>query len=151
MSLRARVAVWTFAVALLTSMAVTAIFARDGEHARLDRLRAEGRRVAFSTVTLYDVLRLTGSDADKATLQAFLKSAVLGTSKDDALLYAVIVDNKGIVSPARAIRRTRDQTRSPSMPPSSPAMERGRPPTSTPDMFEWASTLHPHAARSFGP
>ncbi len=95
--LRARVAATTFVVALLTSGTLTALFAFDAYQARIARLRAEGRRVAFSAVTLYDVLRLTGSEADKATLQAFLSAAVRGTSSEEELAYAVVLDDKGAV------------------------------------------------------
>jgi hypothetical protein len=77
--LQTRIALWTFVVTLALSATLNAVFASDSMRARYDRLRAEGKRVALSTISLYDVLRLTGSDADKATLQSFLDAAVKGT------------------------------------------------------------------------
>lgn len=95
MTLRARLALWTFASALLLAGAVTMLLALNAESARTAQLRAEGRRIALSAVTLYDVLRLTGSAADRATLQSFLGAAVRGTGPADALAYALVLDDAG--------------------------------------------------------
>lgn len=97
MSLSARLALWSFASALVLAVAVTTLLALDAERARTAQLRAEGRRIALAAVTLYDVLRLTGSDADRATLQSFLAAAVRGTTKDakDALAWALVLDDAG--------------------------------------------------------
>ena len=97
MTLRARLALWTFVSALLLAGAVTTLLAISAEQSRIAQLRAEGRRIALSAVTLYDVLRLTGSDADRSTLQSFLGSAVRGTGPRDQLAWAIVVDEKGNV------------------------------------------------------
>lgn len=94
MSLSARLALWTFASALALAVCVTTLLAVDAQRARTAQLRAEGRRIALAAVTLYDVLRLTGSEADRATLQSFLASAVKGTGAGDALAWALVVDDK---------------------------------------------------------
>ena len=97
MTLRARLALWTFASALVLAGALTTLLALYAESTRTAQLGAEGRRIALSAVTLYDVLRLTGSEADKATLQSFLAAAVRGTGPADALAYAIVVDAAGVV------------------------------------------------------
>lgn len=97
MSLRARLALWTFASALVLAVGVTSLLALDAERARTAQLRAEGRRIALAAVTLYDVLRLTGSDADRATLQSFLRAAVTGSGSGDALAWALVLDETGAV------------------------------------------------------
>lgn len=97
MSLSARLALWTFASALVLAACVTTLLALDAERARNAQLRAEGRRIALAAVTLYDVLRLTGSEADRATLQSFLASAVKGTGAGDALAWAFVLDDAGHV------------------------------------------------------
>lgn len=95
MTLRARVALWTFVTALVAAATLTALFALDARRSTTERLRAEGRRVAVSAVTLYDVLRLTGAEADKSTLRAYLRAAVRGTSTTDRLAYAIVLDDTG--------------------------------------------------------
>lgn len=95
MTLRARVALWTFVTALVAAATLTALFALDARRSTIERLRAEGRRVAVSAVTLYDVLRLTGAEADKSTLRAYLRAAVRGTSTTDRLAYAIVLDDTG--------------------------------------------------------
>lgn len=82
---------------LLSAALLVAFFAFETAAARRERLLAEGRRVALSAVTLYDVLRLTGSVEDKATLTSFVQAAVRGTDAEDELVYVTIRDASGAV------------------------------------------------------
>lgn len=95
MTLRARVALWAFVTALLAAATLTVVFAFEAQRSTTERLRAEGRRIAVAAVTLYDVLRLTGAEADQATLRTFLRAAVGGASTSERLAYAVVLDENG--------------------------------------------------------
>jgi class 3 adenylate cyclase len=99
MSLRTRVALWTFVTALLAAASLTALHVWDAARAAHAALSAEGRRIAVSAVTLADVLRLTGDDADRATLQSYLRAAVKGSAGQDPsadqLAFALVVDESG--------------------------------------------------------
>jgi class 3 adenylate cyclase len=93
-TLRARVALWTFVTALLVAATLTTISALEARRFAGERLRAEGRRIAVAAVTLYDVLRLTGAEADRATLRTFLRATVRGTSSAERLAWAVVLDER---------------------------------------------------------
>lgn len=92
---RSRVTVWMMTASLLAAAALVAFFAVESAAARRARLVAEGRRVALSTVTLYDVLRLTGSAADRETLVSYVDATVGGTDADDELVYLEVRDASG--------------------------------------------------------
>lgn len=94
---RARVTVWMIVASLMAAAALVAFFAVETAGARRARLVAEGRRVALSTVTLYDVLRLTGSAADRETLVSYVEAAVRGTDGEDELVYLEVKDASGAV------------------------------------------------------
>lgn len=92
---RARVTLWMVAASLVAAAALVGLFAFESAGARRARLLAEGRRVALSAVTLYDVLRLTGSAEDRATLVSFVQAAVRGTEDEDELVFLEVRDATG--------------------------------------------------------
>ena len=92
---RRGVTFWMIVTSLLAASLLVTFFAIETARARRLRLLAEGRRVALSAVTLYDVLRLTGSTEDRATLVSFVQAAVRGTDDEDELLYLVVHDAAG--------------------------------------------------------
>ncbi|MBI1945367.1 MAG: adenylate/guanylate cyclase domain-containing protein [Deltaproteobacteria bacterium] len=92
---RARVTLWMVAASLVAAAALVVVFAFETTGARRARLLAEGRRVALSAVTLYDVLRLTGSAEDRATLVSFVQAAVRGTEAEDELVFLEVRDASG--------------------------------------------------------
>lgn len=101
MTPRSRVTPWLLAGSLLATSLLVAFFAVETAHARRQRLLAEGRRVALSAVTLYDVLRLTGAEADRATLVSFVQAAVHGSEDEDELVFIDVRDAEGRVVAAQ--------------------------------------------------
>ena len=91
MTQRHGVTFWMVAASLLAASLLVTFFAVETARARRARLLAEGRRVALSAVTLYDVLRLTGSTEDRATLVSFVQAAVRGTKTADVPAGDVLV------------------------------------------------------------
>lgn len=95
MPLRVRVTMWMIATSLVAATVLVGLFAAETASARRARLLAEGRRVVLSAVTLYDVLRLTGSAEDRATLVSFVQAAVRGTESEDELVFLEVRDAAG--------------------------------------------------------